>query len=351
MNLLNYNHIKLRNLLASFDEKPFHASQIMRWIHRFGRSNFKEMHNLSRTLQEKLSKIATIDVPAVLTKHFSDDGTCKWLFEVGSEAAIETVFIPEVGRGTLCISSQVGCALKCAFCATGYQGFNRNLTAAEIIGQLWWAKKELSSQEDDRVISNVVFMGMGEPLANFDEIIVALDIMLDDHAYGLSKRRVTVSTAGMVPQMANLARTLPVSLAVSLHASNDTIRNQLVPLNKKYPLIALMKACQDYLSYAPRHFITFEYVMLANINDQLSHAKELIQLLADIPCKINLIPFNPFAQSNFSASTKEVIRQFRDTLQEANIVVTIRKTRGQDIDAACGQLAGKVRQKIIPKNS
>jgi 23S rRNA (adenine2503-C2)-methyltransferase len=346
-NLLSYTQTKIRDLLVLLNEKPFHASQIMRWIHRFGQNDFRQMNNLSHTLQDKLSDKATVSVPRVLKKYFSDDGTCKWLFEIDPTLAVETVFIPEIGRGTLCLSSQVGCALKCAFCATGHQGFSRNLTAAEIIGQLWWAKKELSNKQDNHTISNVVFMGMGEPLANFNEVIIALEIMLDDHAYGLSKRRVVVSTAGMVPQMAKLARTLPVSLAVSLHASNDTIRNQLVPLNKKYPLATLMHACQDYLNYAPRNFITFEYVMLANINDQLSHAKEIIQLLANIPCKINLIPFNPFALSNFSTSKKEAIRQFRDTLQEANIVVTIRKTRGQDIDAACGQLAGK----FINKNN
>ncbi|QQS16296.1 MAG: 23S rRNA (adenine(2503)-C(2))-methyltransferase RlmN [Neisseriales bacterium] len=351
INLLNYSRTQLQNWFASLDEKPFHAGQVMRWIYQHQLSDVTQMSNLSHLLKKKLSALATIPQPHLLQQHCSSDGTCKWLFDTGHNTAIETVFIPEKTRGTLCISSQVGCALKCAFCATGHQGFYRNLTTAEIIGQLWWAKQVLpATHHSQRIISNVVLMGMGEPLANFDALVVALDIMLDDFAYGLSRRRVTVSTAGMVPQIAQLARTKPVALAVSLHAPNDAIRDQLVPLNKKYPLARLMEACEDYLCFAPRDFITFEYVLLAGINDQIVHAKSLIKLLAPIPCKINLIPFNPFSLSSFMTPSKKTIEQFEDTLQSAGFVVTIRKTRGQDIAAACGQLAGRVRPKT-PSNA
>lgn len=346
INLLNYNRTQLQNWFSSLDEKPFHAGQVMRWIYQHQLSDVTQMSNLSRSLQKKLSALATIPLPNPLEHYRDCDGTRKWLFDTGNNTAIETVFIPEKTRGTLCISSQVGCALKCAFCATGHQGFYRNLTTAEIIGQLWWAKQVLSAAHNSqRIISNVVLMGMGEPLANFDALVLALDIMLDDFAYGLSRRRVTVSTAGMVPQIAQLARTIPVALAVSLHAPNDAIRDQLVPLNKKYPLARLIEACEDYLCFAPRDFITFEYVLLAGVNDQILHAKSLIKLLAHIPCKINLIPFNPFYSSSFITPSKEIIARFEDTLQSAGLVVTIRKTRGQDIAAACGQLAGRVHRK------
>ena len=282
----------------------------------------------------------------MLVEQKSADGTCKWLLDVGTGNGVETVFIPEDTRGTLCISSQIGCALECMFCSTGRQGFNRNLTTAEIIGQLWWANKALGvTPKDERVISNVVMMGMGEPLANFDNVVTALSIMLDDHGYGLSRRRVTVSTSGMVPQMDRLKEIMPVALAISLHASNDQVRDKLIPLNKKYPLNQLMSACQRYLVKAPRDFITFEYIMLKEINDAPEHARQLIELVKDVPCKFNLIPFNPFTNSGFERSTNERIRIFREILQEAGFVVTVRKTRGDDIDAACGQLAGKVKDK------
>ena len=274
------------------------------------------------------------------------DGTRKWLLDVGTGNGVETVFIPEAERGTLCISSQVGCALECTFCSTGRQGFNRNLSTSEIIGQLWWANKAMGvTPKNERVISNVVMMGMGEPLANFDNVVAALSIMLDDHGYGLSRRRVTVSTSGMVPQMDRLKDVMPVALAVSLHASNDAVRDEIVPLNKKYPLKSLMAACQRYLVKAPRDFITFEYVMLDGINDKAQHARELIELVRDVPCKFNLIPFNPFPNSGYERSSNENIRVFRDILQQAGFVVTVRKTRGDDIDAACGQLAGQVQDK------
>jgi len=285
-------------------------------------------------------------VPALLAAQESRDGTRKWLLDVGTGNGVETVFIPETDRGTLCISSQVGCALECTFCSTGRQGFNRNLSTAEIIGQLWWANKALgATPKDERVISNVVMMGMGEPLANYDNVVTALSIMLDDHGYALSRRRVTVSTSGMVPQMDRLKEDMPVALAVSLHAPNDAIRNEIVPLNKKYPLKELMAACQRYLVKAPRDFVTFEYVMLDGVNDKPEHARELLELVKDVPCKFNLIPFNPFPNSGYNRSSDENIRVFRDILYQAGLVVTVRKTRGDDIDAACGQLAGQVQDK------
>ena len=281
-----------------------------------------------------------------MTAQESKDGTRKWLLDVGTGNGVETVFIPEADRGTLCISSQVGCALECTFCSTGRQGFNRNLTTAEIIGQLWWANKALgATPKNERMISNVVMMGMGEPLANYDNVVRALAVMLDDHGYGLSRRRVTVSTSGMVPQMDRLKEDMPVALAVSLHASNDEVRDQIVPLNKKYPLKDLMAACRRYLVKAPRDFVTFEYVMLDGINDKAEHARELLDLVRDVPCKFNLIPFNPFPNSGYERSSSENIRIFRDILQQAGLVVTVRKTRGDDIDAACGQLAGQVQDK------
>ena len=304
------------------------------------------MTDLAKSLRAKLNEQATIEVPKLMMAQESTDGTRKWLLDVGTGNGVETVFIPEAERGTLCISSQVGCALECTFCSTGRQGFNRNLTAAEIIGQLWWANKAMGvTPKNERVISNVVMMGMGEPMANFDNVVTALSTMLDDHGYGLSRRRVTVSTSGMVPQMDRLRDAMPVALAVSLHASNDEVRDQIVPLNKKYPLKELMAACQRYLVKAPRDFITFEYVMLDGINDKAQHARELIELVKDVPCKFNLIPFNPFPNSGYERSTNENIRVFRDILQQAGFVVTVRKTRGDDIDAACGQLAGQVQDK------
>lgn len=345
-NLLNYDLNGLTHHFAEMGEKPFRAKQVMRWIHQAGAQSFDEMTDLAKSLRLKLNEQASVDVPKLMMAQESTDGTRKWLLDVGTGNGVETVFIPEAERGTLCISSQVGCALECTFCSTGRQGFNRNLTAAEIIGQLWWANKAMGvTPKNERVISNVVMMGMGEPMANFDNVVTALSIMLDDHAYGLSRRRVTVSTSGMVPQMDRLRDAMPVALAVSLHASNDEVRDQIVPLNKKYPLKELMAACQRYLVKAPRDFITFEYVMLDGVNDKAQHARELIELVKDVPCEFNLIPFNPFPNSGYERSTNENIRVFRDILQQAGFVVTVRKTRGDDIDAACGQLAGQVQDK------
>ena len=345
-NLLNFDLPGLTAHFAQMGEKPFRARQVMRWMHLGGIADFTDMTDLAKSLRHKLLDNAEVKVPDLLIEQKSADGTCKWLLDVGTGNGVETVFIPEDTRGTLCISSQIGCALECMFCSTGRQGFNRNLTTAEIIGQLWWANKALGvTPKDERVISNVVMMGMGEPLANFDNVVTALSIMLDDHGYGLSRRRVTVSTSGMVSQMDRLKEVMPVALAISLHASNDQVRDKLIPLNKKYPLNQLMAACQRYLVKAPRDFITFEYIMLKGINDAPEHARELIALVKDVPCKFNLIPFNPFTNSGFERSTNERIRVFREILQEAGFVVTVRKTRGDDIDAACGQLAGKVKDK------
>ena len=345
-NLLNFDLAALTQHFAEMGEKPFRAKQVMRWMHQSGASSFDDMTDLAKSLRAKLNEQACIGVPDLMVSQKSLDGTRKWLLDVGTGNGVETVFIPEAERGTLCISSQVGCALECTFCSTGRQGFNRNLSTSEIIGQLWWANKAMGvTPKNERVISNVVMMGMGEPLANFDNVVAALSIMLDDHGYGLSRRRVTVSTSGMVPQMDRLKDVMPVALAVSLHASNDAVRDEIVPLNKKYPLKSLMAACQRYLVKAPRDFITFEYVMLDGINDKAQHARELIELVRDVPCKFNLIPFNPFPNSGYERSGNENIRVFRDILQQAGFVVTVRKTRGDDIDAACGQLAGQVQDK------
>ena len=345
-NLLNFDLAALTQHFAEMGEKPFRAKQVMRWMHQSGASSFDDMTDLAKSLRAKLNEQACIGVPDLMVSQQSLDGTRKWLLDVGTGNGVETVFIPEAERGTLCISSQVGCALECTFCSTGRQGFNRNLSTSEIIGQLWWANKAMGvTPKNERVISNVVMMGIGEPLANFDNVVAALSIMLDDHGYGLSRRRVTVSTSGMVPQMDRLKDVMPVALAVSLHASNDAVRDEIVPLNKKYPLKSLMAACQRYLVKAPRDFITFEYVMLDGINDKAQHARELIELVRDVPCKFNLIPFNPFPNSGYERSSNENIRVFRDILQQAGFVVTVRKTRGDDIDAACGQLAGQVQDK------
>lgn len=346
INLLDYDLPGLTDCFAQMGEKPFRAKQVMRWIHQGGCADFDAMSDLAKSLRAKLQERAEIRVPALMREQASSDGTRKWLLDVGTGNGIETVFIPEETRGTLCISSQIGCALECTFCSTGRQGFNRNLSAAEIIGQLWWANKALGvTSKNERVISNVVLMGMGEPLANFDNVLTALRIMLDDHGYGLSRRRVTVSTSGMVPQMDRLALACPTALAVSLHAPNDAIRDKIVPLNQKYPLKELMAACVRYLEHAPRDFITFEYVMLDGVNDTPQHAHELIRLVKNVPCKFNLIPFNPFPNSGFARSSARAVQIFRELLQDAGLVVTVRKTRGDDIDAACGQLAGQVQDK------
>jgi len=345
-NLLDLDAVAMTDWFAEQGEKSFRATQVLRWIHRFKQDNFDAMTDIAKSLREKLKSCAVITPPNIVADNLSDDGTRKFLVDVGNGNAVETVFIPEAERGTLCISTQAGCALDCAFCSTGKQGFNRNLTVAEIIGQIWQVNRALGPRPDgERFISNVVLMGMGEPLANFDNTVTALRVMLDDNAYGLSRRRVTVSTSGIVPAMDRLAAVCPVALAVSLHAPNDLLRNQLVPINKKYPLSELMAACQRYLKVAPRDFITFEYVMLAGVNDSDEDAHELIALTRDVSCKFNLIPFNPFPNSPFHCSSAARIRQFAEILIDAGIVTTTRKTRGDDIDAACGQLAGRVRDK------
>ncbi len=345
-NLLDLDPAALTTWFAEQGEKPFRAKQVLRWMHRSGVADFDAMTDIAKSLRQKLQARAQVLPPAVVSDKLSDDGTRKFLIDVGNANAVETVFIPEDDRGTLCISTQAGCALDCAFCSTGKQGFNRNLTVAEIIGQLWQANKALGAVHgDERVISNVVMMGMGEPLANFDNTVAALRLMLDDHAYGLSRRRVTVSTSGLVPVMDRLREECPVALAVSLHAPNDTLRDQLVPINQKYPLKQLMAACQRYLEKAPRDFITFEYTMMDGINDSEAHARELLALVRHVPCKFNLIPFNPFPGSPFRRSTAERVRRFAEVLIQAGIVTTTRKTRGDDIDAACGQLAGQVQDK------
>ena len=350
VNLLDFDAEGLTVWFAQQGEKPFRARQVLRWIHHFGEGDFNAMTDIAKSLREKLIATAAVSPAPTISDKLSDDGTRKFLFDVGNGNAVETVFIPEDDRGTLCISSQAGCALECAFCSTGRQGFNRNLTTAEIIGQLWQANRALgyaptSGNCGERIISNVVLMGMGEPLANFDNLLPALRLMLDDNAYGLSRRRVTVSTSGIVPAMDRLAEACPVALAVSLHAPTDGLRDKLVPINRKYPLSELMAACQRYLVHAPRDFITFEYVMLDGVNDSDADARALLHLVRDVPCKFNLIPFNPFPASGFSRSPAERVRRFASILINAGIVTTTRKTRGDDIDAACGQLAGKVQDK------
>lgn len=346
VNLLDFDQPGLAEFFKEQGEKPFRAKQLMRWMHHFGVNDFGQMTDIARPLREKLAAMAEIRPPEVKIEQISEDGTRKWLIDVGAGNGVESVFIPEDDRGTLCVSSQVGCALECTFCSTGRQGFNRNLSVSEIIGQLWVANKALGRDpKGDRILSNVVMMGMGEPLANFDNVVTALNIMLDDSAYGLSRRRVTVSTSGLVPAVDRLRDECPVALAVSLHAPNDTLRDEIVPINKKYPLKELMAACQRYLVKAPRDFVTFEYVMLDGVNDAAEHAHQLLALVRDVPCKFNLIPFNPFPNSGYRTSRPENIRRFRDALMQAGYVVTTRKTRGDDIDAACGQLAGKVQDK------
>ena len=350
VNLLDFDAERLAGFFAEIGEKPFRARQVMRWIHQFGQSEFDSMSDLSKDLRAKLVAGATVQAPSVAADSIATDGTRKWLLSVGAANGIETVFIPETGRGTLCVSSQVGCALECPFCSTGRQGFNRNLTVAEIIGQLWWANRALgATPRGERVVSNVVMMGMGEPLANFDNVVSAMKIMLDDHGYGLSRRRVTLSTSGMVPAIDRLAAQLPVALAVSLHAPDDELRDRLVPINRKYPLNELMAACKRYVKVAPRDFVTFEYVMLQGVNDSVEQARQLVALVEGVSCKFNLIPFNPFPDSGFERSSLERIGAFRDVLMQAGLVATTRKTRGDDIDGACGQLAGQVQDRTQRK--
>lgn len=351
-NLLNLDPDQLIAYCNELGEKPFRAKQLQRWIHQYGASDFDAMTDLAKSLREKLKGRAFVAAPAVISDHTSSDGTRKWLLDVGQGNAVETVFIPEENRGTLCISTQAGCAVNCRFCSTGKQGFNRNLTVGEIIGQLWMAEFAIreskgipAGPKGERQITNVVMMGMGEPLLNFEPTVTALRLMLDDNAYSLSRRRVTLSTSGVVPMIDKLAQECPVALAVSLHASNDVLRDSLIPLNKKHPLKELMAACVRYLDYAPRDFVTFEYCMLDGVNDTDQHARELVQLVHAVPCKFNLIPFNPFPESGLKRSFNPRIKAFAQILMDAGIVTTIRKTRGDDIDAACGQLAGEVQDR------
>ena len=382
-NLLGFTLPQLTEWVSAQGEKPFRAKQLFQWIHQRGVEDFDAMTDLAKSLREKLKQLAEVRAPAILSEHRSADGTVKWLFDVGVGNGIETVFIPEDDRGTLCVSSQVGCALDCKFCSTGRQGFNRDLTAGEIVGQLWVANKRLQEMEaqgqttrtiarepspqaparaaaatvpkpegvslSPKPVTNVVMMGMGEPLNNFGPVVDAMSIMLDDLAYGLSRRRVTLSTSGVVPHIRKLKEALPVALAVSLHAPNDAIRSRIMPINDAYPIGTLLEACRDYLEVAPRDFITFEYVMLKGINDAPDHAKELAKLLADTPSKVNLIPFNPFPDSGFERSDMERVKRFQRVLLDAGYIATIRKTRGDDIDAACGQLAGQVVNRMKKK--
>ena len=351
-NLLDFDLDGLAIFCQQLGEKRFRATQLFRWIHQRGATDFDQMTDLAKSLREKLAGVASVQGLRVVSQHESADGTIKWLFDVGNGDVIETVFIPEADRGTLCISSQAGCAVGCRFCSTGHQGFSRNLDTGEIVSQLWFAehflRKHLSRQ--DRVISNVVMMGMGEPLQNYGRLLPALKVMLDDHAYGLSRRRVTVSTSGVVPMIDRLAADCPVALAVSLHAPNDVLRDNLVPLNKKYPIAELLEACTRYQSAAPRDFITFEYCMLDGVNDQVEHAHALVLLMKaygarGLSCKFNLIPFNPFPASGLKRSDMAQVLVFAKILLDAGIVTTVRKTRGDDIDAACGQLAGDVQDR------
>ena len=339
VNLIGLDAAGLERTFAEQGEKRFRARQVMRWIHQRGESDFARMSDLARATREKLAAVASIDAPLIVGDTLAEDGTRKWLLKVDERNAVEAVFIPETNRGTLCVSSQAGCTLDCAFCSTGKQGFNRNLSSAEIIGQLWLANRLL---EGERPVSNVVMMGMGEPLLNLDAVLPALRLMLDDNAYGLSRRRVTLSTSGVIPGIDRLREECPVALAVSLHAPNDALRDRLVPVNRKYPLRELLAACNRYLDKAPRDFITFEYVMLEGVNDSDAHARELLSIAKRVPCKFNLIPFNPFPGSEFKRSEPERIRRFAEILQRAGLTVTTRKTRGDDIAAACGQLAGEV---------
>ncbi|MFI4957240.1 MAG: 23S rRNA (adenine(2503)-C(2))-methyltransferase RlmN [Gammaproteobacteria bacterium] len=346
-NLLGLDLKGMQDFFANIGEKPFRAQQVLKWIHSFGVNDFQAMTNLSKDLRQKLSDIAEITVPQVVLEKAAEDGTHKWLLQLHDGNCIETVFIPANGRGTLCISSQVGCILNCDFCSTGKQGFSRNLTTAEIISQLWIAVRSLSKENGthDRHVTNVVMMGMGEPLLNFDNLIPALNIMLDDLAYGLSKRRVTVSTSGVIPGMQALRKVSDVALAVSLHAPNDELRDKLVPLNKKYPLEDLMAMCREYFKDDHRRSITMEYVMLAGVNDKPEHARQLIKILQGVPAKMNLIPFNPFPHTTYQRSDDETINRFQHILMQAGLNTTVRRTRGDDIDAACGQLVGQVQDR------
>jgi 23S rRNA (adenine2503-C2)-methyltransferase len=343
VNLLDLNRADMEAFFAQLGEKPFRATQVLQWLHQYGVADLEAMTNLSKSLRAKLFDVAEIRTPEIVIDQASNDGTHKWLLRLDNGNSVETVFIPEDGRGTLCVSTQVGCALECSFCSTGQQGFNRNLSVAEIIGQVWVANKALGRDpKGDRIITNVVFMGMGEPLLNFDNLVKAIDLLLDDYAYGLSKRRVTVSTSGVVPALDRLKEVSDVALALSLHAPTDALRDQLVPLNKKYPIREVLDACKRYLSGDTRRRVTIEYVMLDGVNDSAEHAKALVKVLRGVPAKVNLIPFNPFPNTQYRRSSDAAINRFRDILIKADLITTTRKTRGDDIDAACGQLVGEV---------
>ena len=342
INLLDYDRKGLAAFFVDLGEKPFRATQLLKWIYQEGVEDFDLMTNLSKSLRAFLNENCYMATPEIVIEQIASDGTCKWALQTSCGNRIETVFIPEEGRGTLCVSSQIGCALACTFCSTAQQGFNRNLTTAEIIGQVIVAQQRLGTTKK---ITNVVMMGMGEPLLNFDNVVAAMNLMMDDFTFGLSKRRVTISTSGVVPAMYRLTQVCDVSLAVSLHAVSDELRDELVPINKKYPLKELMEACRDNAKIAPRRTITFEYVMLDGINDSMQDARGLIKLLKTVPSKLNLIPFNPFPNNAYRCSSKETINRFKTVLNDAGIVTTVRKTRGEDIDAACGQLVGQVEDK------
>jgi len=352
LNLLDFDRPAMQGLFQEWGEKPFRADQVLKWIHKAGVTDFSEMTNLSVAFRQRLHENAAIHLPKIDWEKVSDDGTHKWLLRLADGNSIEMVFIPETNRGTLCVSSQVGCALDCSFCSTGKQGFSRNLSVAEIIGQVWVAVRRLAVygvKGERPVVTNVVMMGMGEPLLNFENVVSAMSLMMEDLAYGLSKYRVTLSTSGMIPAMQRLKLVSEAALAVSLHAPNDTLRNQLVPLNKKYSIKELMSVCKDYFKHQPKRVVTFEYVMLEGINDSVACAEELAVLLRSVPCKLNLIPFNPFPFTAYKCSPYTVIRTFQSILQKAGIHVTIRKTRGDDIDAACGQLVGNFQDRTRRK--
>ncbi len=342
INLLNFDRKGMQAFFVEIGEKPFRATQLIKWIYQEVEYDFDKMTNLSKSLRAYLNKHCCIVAPDIIFEQVASDGTRKWVVEMGGGNKVEAVYIPEAKRATLCVSSQVGCALACTFCSTAQQGFNRNLSTAEIIGQLMAANARMGEQGR---VTNVVMMGMGEPLLNFDSVVSAMNLMTEDFAFGLSKRRVTISTSGVVPAMYRLTEVCDISMAVSLHAPTDEVRDILVPINQKYPLKELMAACQKYIEGSPRGFITFEYVMLDGVNDSLVDARALVKLLKNVSCKMNLIPFNPFPNTQYQCSTAEVIGQFRDVLHKAGIVTTVRKTRGEDIDAACGQLVGKVKDK------
>ncbi|MFM8508792.1 MAG: 23S rRNA (adenine(2503)-C(2))-methyltransferase RlmN [Betaproteobacteria bacterium] len=351
INLLDFDRDGLTRWCVEQGEKPFRATQLFRWIHQRGVADVDQMTDLAKPWRQKLRGLASVVPLQAISEQVSRDGTVKWLFDVGAGNAVETVFIPEDDRGTLCVSSQAGCAVACRFCSTGHQGFSRNLSTGEILAQLWHAehhlRRRLGLSEGERAVTNVVMMGMGEPLQNYSALVPALKAMLDDHGYGLSRRRVTVSTSGVVPMIERLMNDCPVALAVSLHAPDDVLREHLVPLNRKYPLAELMAACRAYLAAAPRDFITFEYCMLDGVNDHPEHARALLDLVrgSQVPCKFNLIPFNPFPASGLKRSPRERVVAFAEVLQNGGIVTTIRKTRGDDIEAACGQLAGEVQDR------